>query len=240
MRLEVDSPVLSIRGLRRTFGKVVAVDGLDLNLARGECLAIIGHNGSGKTTALRIIAGRLKPSAGTVTVTGVDVHSRHDGHLARARLAFVPDTPVLYDDLTVEEHLELVGLAHGVGEDLDEWVATLLERLNLEPRRAFFPRQLSRGMRQKTQLACTLIRRFEVLLLDEPVVGLDPPSQATLRSILLETKKAGAGVVFSTHQLAFAAGLADRALVLDNGRVVEAGAYDQVAGGTVAARLGLK
>jgi ABC-2 type transport system ATP-binding protein len=237
---EVDAPILSVRGLRRTFGDVVAVDGLDLDLAGGECVAMIGHNGSGKTTALRMIAGRLEPSAGTVSMTGVDVHSRRDGHLSRARLAFVPDTPVLYDDLTVEEHLELVGLAHGVGEDLDERVATLLERLNLEGRRAFFPRQLSRGMRQKTQLACALVRRFEVLLLDEPVVGLDPPSQAALRSLLLESKKASTGVVFSTHQLAFAAGLADRALVLDDGRVVEAGPYDRVAGGAVAAGLGLK
>lgn len=240
MTPEVDAPILSVRGLRRTFGDVVAVDGLDFDLASGECVAVIGHNGSGKTTALRMVAGRLEPSAGTVTVTGVDVHRRRDGHLARARLAFVPDTPVLYDDLTVEEHLELVGLAHGVGEDLDDRVATLLERLNLEGRRAFFPRQLSRGMRQKTQLACALVRPFQVLLLDEPVVGLDPPSQATLRSILLETKKDGTGVVFSTHQLAFAASLADRALVLDDGRVVEAGPYDQVAGGTVAAGLGLK
>jgi ABC-2 type transport system ATP-binding protein len=94
-------------------------------------------------------------------------------------------------------------------------------------------------MRQKTQIACAFVRPFDVLLLDEPVVGLDPPSQTALLSLLKETKRAGAGVVFSTHQLAFAADLADRAIVLDDGRVVEDGPYDRVTRGAEATRLGL-
>jgi ABC-2 type transport system ATP-binding protein len=99
--------ILSVRGLRRTFGELAAVDGLDLDLPPGECVALIGHNGSGKTTALRVMGGRLEPTAGTVTVNGADVHDRRRGHIARARLAFVPDAPVPYEDLTVREHLEL-------------------------------------------------------------------------------------------------------------------------------------
>lgn len=234
------SPVLSVSGLRRNFGDLTAVDGFGFDLAAGECVALIGHNGSGKTTALRVIAGRLEPTSGSVLVNGANVHDRRRGHKARARLAFVPDTPVLYDDLTVGEHLELVGLAHGLGSELDDRVALLLERLGLSPRRDFLPRQLSRGMRQKTQIACVFVRPFDALLLDEPVVGLDPPSQAVLRSLLLEAKLAGAGVVFSTHQLAFAAGLADRAIVLDDGRVVDAGPYERVTRGPEASRLGLE
>ena len=233
------SAVLSVSGLRRDFGNLTAVDGFDLDLAPGECVALIGHNGSGKTTVLRVAAGRLEPTSGTVTVCGADVHGRRDGHVARARLAFVPDNPVLYEDLTVAEHLEFVSLAHGVGDD-DERVGSVLERLGLVARQDFLPRQLSRGMRQKTQIACALVRPFDVLMLDEPVVGLDPPSQAALRTLLAEAKEAGAGVVLSTHQLGFAAGLADRAMVLDEGRVVDAGPYEQVCGRAAAQRLGLR
>lgn len=185
---ERSTSILSVRGLRRTFGELTAVDGLDLDLVPGECVAVIGHNGSGKTTALRVMGGRLEPTGGTVKVDGADVHDRRRGHLARARLAFVPDTPVLYEDLTVGEHLELVGVAHGASEGLDERIDGLLERLGLGSRRDFLPRHLSRGMRQKTQIGCAFIRPFELLLLDEPVVGLDPPSRATLRSLLLEAK----------------------------------------------------
>lgn len=234
------SPLLRISGLRRDFGDLTAVDGFHLDLAAGECVSLIGHNGSGKTTALRVAAGQLVPTSGTVTVSGANVHDQRQGHVARARLAFVPDSPVLYDDLTVGEHLELVGLAHGVSDELDGRITVLLERLGLTARRDFLPRQLSRGMRQKTQIACAFVRPFEVLLLDEPVVGLDPPSQAALRSLLIETKRGGAGVVFSTHQLRFAADLADRGMVLDGGRVVDDGPYDRVAHGAQASRLGLK
>ncbi len=234
------SSVLRVSELRRDFGDLTAIDGFDLALTAGECVSLIGHNGSGKTTALRVSAGQLEPTSGTVTVSGADVHDRRHGHVARARLAFVPDTPVLYEDLTVGEHLELVGLAHGVSDELDERISDLLERLGLTARRDFLPRQLSRGMRQKTQIACAFVRPFLVLMLDEPVVGLDPPSQAALRSLLVETKRRGAGVVFSTHQLGFAADLADRGMVLDGGRVVDDGPYDRVARGAEASRLGLK
>ncbi|SRR6266540_2551136 len=233
-------PVLAVRGLRKTYGDVVALEGIDLEVAPGECVALIGHNGSGKTTTMRLASGQLEPTAGSVAVAGVDVHRAADAHRARAALAFVPDTPLLYDDLTVGEHLELVGLAHGVRDDLDRRIAILLEALELAERRDFTPTQLSRGMRQKTQLACTLVRPFEVLLLDEPVVGLDPPSQAVLRDLLAEIRKGGAAIVLTTHQLAFSEGLADRAVVLHDGRVVDAGDYQSVVAGDEATRLGLR
>jgi ABC-2 type transport system ATP-binding protein len=232
--------VLALRGLRKVYGDLVALEGIDLEVAPGECVALIGHNGSGKTTTMRLAAGQLEPTAGSVTVAGVDVHRAADAHRARAALAFVPDSPLLYDDLTVGEHLELVGLAHGVGDGLDERIGGLLEALDMTARRDFVPSQLSRGMRQKAQLACTLVRPFQVLLLDEPVVGLDPPSQATLRELLAVIKESGAAIVLTTHQLAFSEGLADRAVVLHDGRVVDAGDYGPVVAGGEAARLGLR
>jgi ABC-2 type transport system ATP-binding protein len=225
-------PVLEARGLRKTYGELVALDLLDLEVRPGECVALIGHNGSGKTTTLRL----LEPSDGRVTVAGGGLEEER----SRAALSFVPDSPLLYPDLTVREHLELVGLAHGIGDDLDGRVAKLLELFELTSRGDFLPGQLSRGMRQKAQLACALVRPFQLLLLDEPVVGLDPPSQQALHRILVAAKQDGAAILLSTHQLAFAAGLADRAVVLHDGRAVEQGAYAAVVGGPEAGRLGLR
>src|SRR5829696_324603 len=220
-------PVLQLRGVAKTYGTLVAVDPLDLEIQPGECVALIGHNGSGKTTTLRLVAGLLEPSDGRVRVAGGDLAQER----SRAALSFVPDSPLLYPDLTVREHLELVGLAHGVGDGLDGRVAELLELFELTSRGDFLPGQLSRGMRQKAQLACALVRPFQLLLLDEPVVGLDPPSQQALHRILVAAKQDGAAILLSTHQLAFAAGLADRAVVLHDGRMVAQGAWRSVVDG---------
>jgi ABC-2 type transport system ATP-binding protein len=230
------TPVLQLRGLRKSYGELVALDLLDLDLRPGECVALIGHNGSGKTTTLRLAAGLLEPSGGEVTVAGASLGQDR----SRAALSFVPDSPLLYPDLTVQEHLELVGLAHGVGDGLDGRVAELLELFDLTGRAGFLPGQLSRGMRQKAQLACALVRPFQVILLDEPVVGLDPPSQQALHRVLVAAKQEGAAILLSTHQLAFAAGLADRAVVLHEGRAVSKGPYRAVVAGAEAERLGLR
>ena len=142
----------------------------------------------------------------------------------------MPDNPLLYDDLTVREHLELVSVAHAVGgSELPERIDALLARLGLAHRSEFRPPELSRGMRQKTQLACALVRPAALLLLDEPVVGLDPPSQTLLHELLLERKQAGGAILLTTHQLGFAEGLADRGMLLSEGEVADAGTYADVA-----------
>ena len=153
--------------------------------------------------------------------------------------SIVPDTPSLYPDLTVHEHLELVAVAHSAaGDDLDDRIERLLSRLGLEDKRDARPGELSRGMRQKVQLACALVRPHRLLVLDEPVVGLDPSSQHTLRELLLEAKAAGVAVMLTTHQLEFARGIADRAVVLSDGVVVAQGPYDEVIDGEAIDRLG--
>ena len=212
-------------GLRRSYGRLVALASLDLTVAAGECVALIGANGSGKSTAVRTIAGLLAPSGGWVRVGGHDPHREPDAEAARAELALVPDSPVLYDDLTVRQHLELVTLTHGAAE---ERIDSTLARLGLATRAGFLPRELSRGMRQKTQLACALVRPASVLVLDEPVVGLDPPSQALLYELLQTAKSGGTAVLFTTHQMAFADGLADRAVMLDEGEVADSGTWVEV------------
>lgn len=221
--------VLDTDGLGHSYGRLVALADLTLTVAAGECVALIGANGSGKSTAVRTIAGLLEPTEGVVRVAGYDPHREPEAEAARAALALVPDAPVLYDDLTVRQHLELVALSHGVADDgVDERIDALLDRLALADRDAFVPRELSRGMRQKTQLACALIRPAALLVLDEPVVGLDPPSQALLYEVLLEAKRAGTAVLLTTHQMGFADGLADRAVMLDEGEVSDEGPWVEV------------
>jgi ABC-2 type transport system ATP-binding protein len=220
---------LDARGLTRSYGRLVALTRLDLKLKAGECVALIGANGSGKSTAVRTMAGLLEPTDGSVLICGHDPHTEPEAQMARAALALVPDAPLLYDDLTVRQHLELVALAHGVADDgLDARIDELLERLGLTARAGFLPAELSRGMRQKTGLACALIRPAELLMLDEPVVGLDPPSQALLRELLIDAKKRGVAVLFTTHQMAFAEGVADRAILLDEGTVLDRGPWREV------------
>jgi ABC-2 type transport system ATP-binding protein len=225
-----DPPPLEARAIGRSFGALEALRDFSLTIAPGQCVALIGANGSGKSTAVRTLAGLLEPSAGEVRVEGFDPHSEPEAEHARARLALVPDNPLLYDDLTVREHLELVSVAHAVGgSELDERIGALLERLGLAHRSEFRPPELSRGMRQKAQLACALVRPAGLLLLDEPVVGLDPPSQTLLHELLLERKQAGGAILLTTHQLRFAEGLADRGMLLSEGEVADSGSYADVA-----------
>ena len=221
--------VLETNALSRSYGRLVALAGLTLTVDAGECVVVIGANGSGKSTAVRTIAGFLEPSEGSVRVCGCDPHREPEAERARAELALVPDTPLLYDDLTVRQHLELVTLSHGAaGNGVDGRIAALLDRLGLASRADFLPRELSRGMRQKTQLACALIRPASLLVLDEPVVGLDPPSQALLHELLADAKRSGTAVLLTTHQLRFANGLADRALLLEEGTVADEGPWAEV------------
>jgi ABC-2 type transport system ATP-binding protein len=223
-----EAPPLETQNLGHSFGELDALSDLSLMVAAGECVVLLGANGSGKSTAVRTVSGLLEPTRGSVRVCGHDPHSEPDGESARALLALVPDSPLLYADLSVREHLGLVVAAHGVA-DADDRVDWLLERMGIAARADFQPTQLSRGMRQKTQLACAFVRPASLLVLDEPVVGLDPPSQLLLREMLFEAKAAGTGVLMTTHQLPFVAGLADRALLLQDGEVVSSGAFDEVA-----------
>jgi ABC-2 type transport system ATP-binding protein len=235
---DTQRPLVVAEGLGRDFGDVTALESLDLEMNGGEAVALIGHNGSGKTTALSMFAGRLEPSRGTVHIADVDVHRRGGSATLRALVSFVPDAPALYPDLTVADHLDLVGMAHGV-DHMDDRTGMLLDLFGLEERRHLLPRELSRGLRQKTQLACGLLRPYEVLILDEPVSGLDPPSRQALHTLLNRVKDEGALVVFSTHDLGFAEGLADRIVVVSDGRVAVAGTREEVVASGWARELGL-
>ena len=225
-----DPPPLEALEVSHSYGRLEALRDFSLTIVPGQCVALVGANGSGKSTAVRTLAGLVEPTAGQVRIEGFDPHREPEAEHARERLALVPDNPLLYGDLTVREHLELVTVAHGLaGSESDGRIDELLDRLGLAARADFRPAELSRGMRQKAQLACALIRPTALLLLDEPVVGLDPPSQALLHTILAERKAAGCAVLLTTHQLGFADGLADRGVLLAEGELADSGSYREVA-----------
>jgi ABC-type multidrug transport system ATPase subunit len=206
--------------LTKEYDDLVALHPLDLTCRGGELIALVGHNGSGKSTFLRLAAGLLEPSGGEVRVAGMPAGSQ----AARAALSFVPDEPVLYDDLSVEEHVEYLGRLHGV-EDWPARAEELIDRFELDTRSEDLPRRFSRGLRQKTALVLGFVRPFSVLLVDEPFVGLDPSGQRALTELLVETAAGGACVVVATHQLDFL-DRADRAVGLRDGHVEFTGAVD--------------
>jgi ABC-type multidrug transport system ATPase subunit len=194
-------------------GPPPALAPLDLHAPRGELVALVGHNGSGKTTLLRMIAGLLDPSGGSIRICG---HER--GSLpARAALAYLADQPTFYDDLSLREHLEYIARLHGV----DDWAPRaehLAAELGLTHRLDQLPTTFSRGLRQKAAIAIAFVRRFEVLIVDEPFVGLDAAGKAALLRLFDAAHTAGATLIVATHELDFVH-RADRLIALHDGRV---------------------
>ncbi len=217
-----DPPALATVGLTKTYGDLVALEPLDLVVPDGQRLVLVGHNGSGKTTLMRMAAGLLEPSGGSVEVAGVPAGSIE----ARAVLSYLPDNPVLYDDLSVLEHVEYTCRLHEA-EDWEERAVALIEDLGLSHRADDLPSRFSRGLRQKTAILLGLIRPFGVLIVDEPFVGLDPPGRAAFIELIDDAAGAGATVIVATHQLDYVA-RADRCVALRDGAVV----YDGPPGGT--------
>jgi ABC-2 type transport system ATP-binding protein len=211
------TPALATNGLTKDYGDLMALEPIDLRVAAGERVVLIGHNGSGKTTLLRMAAGLLEPSAGTVQIAGHDAGSLP----ARAALAYVSDQPVFYDDLSVWEHLELVARLHGV-TTWEQRAADLLGEFGLYERADDLPTTFSRGLRQKSALALAFIRPFELLMVDEPFVGLDSAGKKALIDLLAEASQGGAALVVATHELSFVES-AGRCLALRDGRKVHDG-----------------
>ena len=216
-----DVPALELRGLRKSFGRV-AVDGLDLSVAPGEMFALLGPNGAGKTTTLRMAAGLLRPDAGSVRVFGVD--ALEDPMGAKRITAWLPDEPLLYDKLTPLEYLEFVaGLWSVPPAAAASRAQDFLERLGLWPHRAERCEGFSRGMRQKTVLAGALLHDPRLLILDEPLTGLDAAAARDVKDLLRARVQAGGSVVVTTHILEVAERMADRIGIIGEGRLLEAG-----------------
>jgi ABC-2 type transport system ATP-binding protein len=218
-----ERPHLEVEGLSRSFGEVRAVSDLSFAVARGEILGLIGPNGAGKTSTLRCLCGVLPPGAGRVRVAGHDLAASPEA--AKGRLAYLPDEPRLYEYLTVWDHLTLTARLHG----LTAWEAraeALLTAHELEEKRDALPAELSRGMRQKVQLACGLLHDPALILLDEPLTGLDPAAIRQTKEALRARAAAGAAIVLSSHLLGLVEELCHRVLVIARGRCVALGTVE--------------
>jgi ABC-2 type transport system ATP-binding protein len=204
---------IEVSGVRRVYGRKVAVDGVDLRIEAGEFVGLIGHNGAGKTSLLKMLSGQLLPTEGTIRVAGIDV--REDPGAARARLGYVPEEPALYDYLTAREFLEFVVAVRGSGDiDAALEVAGLVEDADR------LIREYSQGMRRKTALAAAMIARPPVIVLDEAINGLDPPSAARVKEHLRGLCAEGAAVLLSTHVLETVERVATRVVMMARGRVI--------------------
>lgn len=209
--------MLTAAGATKTYGDLVAFAATDLTVERGQLVALVGHNGSGKSTLLRLVAGMLDLTDGTIEIGGAPAGTSE----ARAATSFIPDDPVLYDDLSVREHLSYIAALHGVDASMDSLDA-LVERLGLLPRADDLPARFSRGLRQKTSLAIGLVRPFDLLLVDEPFVGLDATGKAALLELLDEVHRDNRTIVVATHDSQFVERV-DRCVALRDGEVVHDG-----------------
>jgi ABC-2 type transport system ATP-binding protein len=212
---------LQVSGLRKTFA-VRVVDDLDLTIHAGELYALLGPNGAGKTTTLRMVAGLLPPDAGRIGIFGVDALA--DPVAAKRITAWLPDEPMLYDKLSPIEYLEFIAGLWGVETSRAERnAAELLDILELMPYRHARCEGFSRGMKQKVALAGALIHDPKLIMLDEPLTGLDAAIARQVKDLLAARVRAGAAIILTTHILEVAERLADRIGILDRGRLVAEG-----------------
>ena len=214
--------------LTKLYSDFKAVDNISFDVRPGEVLGLVGPNGAGKTTTLRCLAGIIVPTGGTVTVAGHDI--QRDPVPAKQALAFIPDEPYLFDYLTVEEHLRFIARLYGV-RDAASRIPPLLEELELSEKHRAMPGELSRGMRQKLAIACGLLHDPAVLMLDEPLTGLDPAGMRRMRATIAARGKAGSSVVLSSHLLHLVEELCTKLFIMRRGRCVAYGTLAEIIGG---------
>jgi ABC-2 type transport system ATP-binding protein len=220
--------VITVRELTKTYGSTRAVNGLSFDVAAGEILGLIGPNGAGKTSTLRCLVGIHRPSAGTIAIAGHDI--ARDAVEAKRLVAFVADEPHLFEHLTVAEHLQLTARIYGVGvKDAAAKSVALLEELELTEKANVLPAELSRGMKQKVVLACAFLHDPKVLVLDEPLTGLDPLGIHRMKHAIVAAGQRGVAVIVSSHLLHLVEEICTRILIIDRGVKVADGTLSELA-----------
>jgi ABC-2 type transport system ATP-binding protein len=221
--------LLSIKGMSKTYrgSKVKAVDDLNLEVKTGEIFGFLGPNGAGKTTTIKAVVGLLRPDAGTITVDGVDVWA--SPLEAKRRIGFVPDTPDVYDRLTGREYLSFIADVFEVpAAEREQRAKQLLTMFELETAIPDLVQSFSHGMKQKLAVTAALMHRPSLMILDEPMTGLDPKSSHLFKELMREHCDQGGSVFFSTHVLDVAERLCDRIGIINRGRLVAVGTMDEL------------
>ena len=219
--------MIEVQGLVKRYGQRTAVDRLDFRVPEGSYLALLGPNGAGKTSTVKILTGLIRSDAGSVRVAGHDMIRDPDS--ARGELGYVPDEPYLYEKLSGREFLQFVGRMYGLSlKEADLGIAQLAERFEMGPFLDELAEGFSHGMRQRVVFAAALLHRPKVLIVDEPMVGLDPKSIRLVKDLLRERAREGAAILMSTHILDVAEAVADRIAILSHGRMVAEGSVAEV------------
>src|SRR3954462_9559822 len=219
--------MISVENLTRQYGDFTAVSGISFDIGPGEILGLVGPNGAGKTTTLRCLSGIIAPTLGSIRIDGHDIQK--DSVAAKKALAFIPDEPHLFDHLTVEEHLRFIGRVYGVA-DTEQRIAPLLDELEIADKRKSLSTELSRGMKQKLAIACGLLHDPSVLILDEPLTGLDLAGMRRMRATIANRARNGSAVILSSHLLTLVEELCTKLFVIRNGRCVAYGSMTEIVG----------
>jgi ABC-2 type transport system ATP-binding protein len=217
--------MIVVRELAKLYGDFPAVRSISFEVAAGEVLGLVGPNGAGKTTTLRCLAGIIRPTNGSISIAGHDI--QRDAIAAKRALAFIPDEPHLFEYLSVEEHLRFIARLYGVA-DAEQRIGPVLDELELSDKRRSLPNELSRGMRQKLAIACGLLHDPSVLILDEPLTGLDPGGMRRMRETIAARAANGAAVILSSHLLNLVEELCTKLLVVRKGERVAYGSMDEI------------
>jgi ABC-2 type transport system ATP-binding protein len=220
-----DAPVVEVVDFGKDYGSFTAVQGLSFSVRPGEIVGLVGANGAGKTTTLRAITGILKPTRGTIHVGGWDLE--RDPVSAKQQFAYIPDTVHPYDLLTVTEHLHFIALAYRIN-DAERKYGALLEELGLADKRDQMASSLSRGMTQKLALACAFLREPRVVILDEPLTGLDPRGIRNIKESIRRRAADGCAFLLSSHLLHLVEALCDQVLILHRGRKMAFGSLEEI------------
>ena len=214
--------MIRLTNLTKRYGSFTAVDGIDLEVPSGELFGFLGPNGAGKTTTLRMIAGILKPTSGVVEIGGDDLERKP--RKAKTRMGFIPDRPFVYDKLTGAEFLRFVAALYGQeGPVIERHMDELLKLFDLAPWKDELTESYSHGMRQKLIISSALLHRPEVIVVDEPMVGLDPKSARLLKDLFKEFTQRGGTILMSTHTLEVAEDMCDRIGIIQGGKIVACG-----------------
>ncbi|MCE5321825.1 ABC transporter ATP-binding protein [bacterium] len=213
--------MLRISNLVKYYKKTLAVDGLSFDVADGEIVGLLGPNGAGKTTILRCITGIVQPSEGTIEIDGLDLE--HNEQEVKRRVSFVPEVPTPYEMLTVTEHLRFIAMAYQTMDNFDMRAESLLRRFDLYEKRNDLVLSLSKGMKQKLAIACAFIHDARVILLDEPLIGIDPKGVHELKQMIADARSAGKSILISTHMLDTAERLCDRIIIIREGNILAEG-----------------
>lgn len=216
------SNVLQITNLSGGYNRRKVIENINLNISKGSITALIGLNGAGKSTTIKHILGLLRPMEGEIKVNDMTIAG--DNERYRKSISYIPETPVLYDELTLEEHINLTAMAYGLNmNETWEKADKLLDLFKLSDKKKFFPVHFSKGMKQKVMIICSFLVEPNLYIIDEPFLGLDPIAINDLINLMCERRDNGASILMSTHILATAEKYCDNFVIIHEGKILASG-----------------